>query len=303
MRVMAMSAQAVLQSIWNLLQKPLFSVSGQSISLISFFYFIVVIWVSFLLARIVVRLLKRNVYSRAELDKGVQYTLSRLARYGVIVIGFLIGLQMIGFDLSILAVFGGLFGVGIGFGLQNIFSNFASGLILLMERPVQVGDIIELDDMMGKVQEIRFRVTVVNTFDNESVIVPNEDLVSERVINWSYGGDSNLRLRLPIGVAYGSDVDKVKKILQEIAKEEPQVLDDPAPQVFFQEHADSSLNFELRVWIATPLDRITVQNNIREEIDARFREEDIEIPFPQRDVYLFNQSGEEIQETLNDLDG
>jgi len=287
-----MNSTAAFSSIWDFLQKPIFTVSGQGISAVSFLYFVFVIVVSVLFARLFTRFLQRNVYSKTEIEKGAQYTLSRLVRYVTVTIGFLIGLQMIGFDLSVLTVFGGLFGVGIGFGLQNIFSNFASGLILLLERPIQVGDIVELDGILGKVEEIRFRVAVVNTFDNESIIVPNSDLVSKKVTNWSYGGDTTLRLRIPIGVDYGTDIEKVENILLEIAGEEEKIMSEPQPpQVFFKEHADSSLNFELRVWISDPRDRITVRDNVRRKIDDRFNREGIGIPFPQRDVYLYSQEG------------
>lgn len=293
-----MNSAAVFSSMWDLLQKSIFTVSGQGISVMSFLYFVVVIVLSVVLSRLLVRFLKRNVYSQTEIERGAQYTLSRLVRYVTITIGFLIALQMIGFDLSVLAVFGGLFGVGIGFGLQNIFSNFASGIILMLERPIQVGDTVELDGILGKVEEIRFRVAVVNTFDNESIIVPNSHLVSEEVTNWSYGGDSRLRLRIPIGVDYGTDIQQVEDILLEIADEEEKVMPEPEPQVFFKEHADSSLNFELRVWIPSPQERIKVRDNIRREIDRRFNEAGIGIPFPQTDVYFYPQNGgnEEIRE-------
>ncbi|MFP4136294.1 MAG: mechanosensitive ion channel family protein [Candidatus Acetothermia bacterium] len=293
-----MNSAAVFSSMWDLLQKSIFTVSGQGISVMSFLYFVVVIVLSVVLSRLLVRFLKRNVYSQTEIERGAQYTLSRLVRYVTITIGFLIALQMIGFDLSVLAVFGGLFGVGIGFGLQNIFSNFASGIILMLERPIQVGDTVELDGILGKVEEIRFRVAVVNTFDNESIIVPNSHLVSEEVTNWSYGGDSRLRLRIPIGVDYGTDIQQVEDILLEIADEEEKVMPEPEPQVFFKEHADSSLNFELRVWIPSPQERIKVRDNIRREIDRRFNEAGIGIPFPQTDVHFYPQNGgnEEIRE-------
>lgn len=287
-----MNSSSVFNSVWDLLQKPIFTVSGQSISIVSFVYFIVIIGLSVILSRLFVRFLKRNVYSQSEIERGAQYTLSRLVRYIIITVGFLIALQMIGFDLSILAVFGGLFGVGIGFGLQNIFSNFASGIILMIERPIQVGDTVELDGILGKVEEIRFRVAVVNTFDNESIIVPNSHLVSEEVTNWSYGGDSRLRLRIPIGVDYGTDIQTVEDILLEIADEEEKVLPEPKPEVFFKEHADSSLNFELRVWIPSPKERIQVRDNIRREIDRRLNEAGIGIPFPQTDVHFYPQNGE-----------
>ena len=286
-----MNSSATFSSIWDFLQKPIFTVSGQGISVVSFFYFIIVIILSIVLSRLFVRFLKKNVYSQTEIERGAQYTLSRLIRYVTVTIGFLIALQMIGFDLSVLAVFGGLFGVGIGFGLQNIFSNFASGIILMLERPIQVGDIVELDGILGKVEEIRFRVAVVNTFDNESIIVPNSELISEKVTNWSYGGDTTLRLRIPIGVDYGTDIETVENILLEIAEGEEKVISDPEPQVFFKEHADSSLNFELRVWIPDPRDRIVVKDNIRRRIDKKLNEAGIGIPFPQTDVHFYPQNG------------
>lgn len=292
-----MNAAAALSSIWDLLQKPIFTVGGEGISIISFFYFLVVITVSIILSRLFNRFMRRNIYSKTEIEQGAQYTLSRLIRYGAVTIGFLIGLQMIGFDLSVLAVFGGLFGVGIGFGLQNIFSNFASGLILLLERPIQVGDIVEIDGVLGKVEEIRFRVAIVNTYDNESIIVPNSDLVSKQVTNWSYGGDTSVRLRIPIGVDYGTDIEKVEDILLDISQEQERVLEEPSPQVFFKEHADSSLNFELRVWIAHPKDRITVRDAIRRRIDKRFNQAGIGIPFPQTDVHFFPQEEAQPAET------
>ncbi|MBS3814800.1 mechanosensitive ion channel family protein [Candidatus Bipolaricaulota bacterium] len=284
-----MKTAAVLNSVWDLLQKPIFTVGGEGISIISFFYFLVVIAVSIVLSRLFNRFMRRNIYSKTEIEQGAQYTLSRLIRYGAVTIGLLIGLQMIGFDLSVLAVFGGLFGVGIGFGLQNIFSNFASGLILLLERPIQVGDIVEIDGVLGKVEEIRFRVAIVNTYDNESIIVPNSDLVSKQVTNWSYGGDTSVRLRIPIGVDYGTDIEKVEDILLDISQEQERVLEDPSPQVFFKEHADSSLNFELRVWIGHPKDRIATRDAIRRSIDKRFNQAGIGIPFPQTDVHFFPQ--------------
>jgi len=292
-----MNAAVALNSVWDLLQKPIFTVGGEGISIISFFYFLVVIAFSIILSRLFNRFMRRNIYSKTEIEQGAQYTLSRLIRYGAVTIGFLIGLQMIGFDLSVLAVFGGLFGVGIGFGLQNIFSNFASGLILLLERPIQVGDIVEIDGVLGKVEEIRFRVAIVNTYDNESIIVPNSDLVSKQVTNWSYGGDTSVRLRIPIGVDYGTDIEKVEDILLDISQEQERVLEDPPPQVFFKEHADSSLNFELRVWIAHPKDRIAVRDAIRRRIDKRFNQAGIGIPFPQTDVHFFPQEEAQPAET------
>ena len=280
-------------SVWDFLQQPIFSVSGEGISIMSFVYLIVVILFAIIFSRLVIRFLKRNVYSKMEIEKGAQYTLSRLVKYVFLAVGILIGLQMVGFDLSILAFLGGLLGVGIGFGLQNIFLNFASGLILLFERPIKVGDVVEIDGLMGTMKDIGFRVSIINTFDNESIIVKNSDLVTDKVKNLSFGGDTNLRVHVPIGVAYGTSIGKVREVLLSIAKSEEKILEDPPPKVVFKEHADSSLNFDLLGWVESPGDRAAVLDSMREKIDDRFNEEGIEMPYPTRDVYLFNGQGQE----------
>jgi len=280
-------------SVWDFLQQPIFSVSGEGISIMSFVYLIVVVLFTIIFSRLVIRFLKRNVYSKMEIDQGARYTLSRLVKYVFIAVGILIGLQMVGFDLSILAFLGGLLGVGIGFGLQNIFLNFASGLILLFERPIKVGDVVEIDGLMGTMKDVGFRVSIINTFDNESIIVPNSDLVTDKVKNLSFGGDTNLRVHAPIGVAYGTSISKVREILLGIAKSEEKILEDPPPKVVFKEHGDSSLNFDLLGWVESPGDRAAVLDSMREKIDDKFNEEGIEMPYPTRDVYLFSGEGQE----------
>lgn len=280
-------------SVWDFLQQPIFSVSGEGISIMSFVYLIVVVLFTIIFSRLVIRFLKRNVYSKMEIDQGARYTLSRLVKYVFIAVGILIGLQMVGFDLSILAFLGGLLGVGIGFGLQNIFLNFASGLILLFERPIKVGDVVEIDGLMGTMKDVGFRVSIINTFDNESIIVPNSDLVTDKVKNLSFGGDTNLRVHAPIGVAYGTSISKVREILLGIAKSEEKIMEDPPPKVVFKEHGDSSLNFDLLGWVESPGDRAAVLDSMREKIDDKFNEEGIEMPYPTRDVYLFSGEGQE----------
>ncbi|MFQ5796795.1 MAG: mechanosensitive ion channel family protein, partial [Candidatus Bipolaricaulia bacterium] len=234
------------------------------------------------------RALMSRVFSQSHLDEGMQYTLSRLVSYTLIAIGLIIGLQMIGFDLSALAVFGGLFGIGLGFGLQNIFSNFVSGLILLIERPIKIGDKLSLGNISGTVMEIGLRVTIINTFDNESIIVPNSELVSKQVINWSYK-DPKLRVRIPIGVSYGTDVEQVQEVLLDVVMQVPDILEEPGPQVFFSDFGDSSLDFELRVWVPSPQFRAEVANKLRFAIRRAFQQAGIEIPFPQRDVRLVSE--------------
>ena len=288
-------------SVWDLLQKPIFTVSGQEISIVSIFYFLVIIFFSIVLARLLIRFLRRKVYSRMEIEKGAQGALSRLVKYVVVIIGVMIGLQMLGVNLSVLAFLGGLLGVGIGFGLQNVFLNFACGLILLFEKPVKVGDIIEFNGEFGTVKDIGFRSTLIDTPDNESLIVPNSMLVTDQVTNLTHGDKENLRVHIPIGVAYGTDIDRVDEILLGIVKGEEGILAEPPPRVVFTEHGDSALGFDLVVWVDSPRSRLTVKDRVRREIDRKFNEEGIEMPYPTRDVYLFLEDGEEETEKVKEM--
>ena len=288
------------ETVWDLLQKPIFTVSGQEISIVSIFYFLVIILFSIALARIIIRLLRRNVYSKMEIEKGAQQSLSKLVKYIVLIVGVMIGLQMLGLNLSVLAFLGGLLGVGIGFGLQNVFLNFACGLILLFEKPLKVDDVLDMDGTFGKVKEIGFRASQLTTPDNETLIVPNSNLVTSQITNLTHGEDTKLRLHIPIGVAYGSNIEKVKEILLEIVEKEEKVLKEPVPRVVFTEFGDSALGFDLVLWINSPMDKVTVKTNIREEVNRKFNEEDIEMPYPKRDVYLFSgDEGESLEEVKN----
>lgn len=201
-------------------------------------------------------------------------------------LGLYIALKVVGIDLSSLALLAGAISVGIGFGLQNIIHNFVSGLIILAERPIAIGDRVEVDGVAGRVREINLRSTTVVTIDNISIIVPNSAFISSKVINWSHG-DPKVRIRIPVGVAYGSDPEHVKQVLLRVAAEQPAVLRDPAPQVFFDSFGDSALNFELAVWTA---EMVTAPRRFRSDLNfaiARaLREEGIEIPFPQPDLHL-----------------
>jgi len=204
----------------------------------------------------------------------------------VLIIGAVIAMQNAGIDLSALAVFAGAIGVGLGFGLQDIAKNFVSGIILLLERPIEIGDRVEVGKVAGSVRQIRARSTTVVTNDNIAIIIPNSKFVSDTVVNWSHG-DPKVRFRIPIGVAYGSDIDKVTALLLEIARRHPHALKDPEPKVYFDGFGDSSLNFELGVWTEEMTFRPrSFRSDLNLAIEKAFRENGIEIPFPQRDIHL-----------------
>ncbi len=230
-------------------------------------------------------LLECEIFPQRQVDRGVRDSIKRLLHYFLILLGVLFTFSIAGFEMRNLAILGGALGIGIGFGLQNIVNNFVSGLILLFERPVKVGDTVVLGSDWGKVTKIGLRSTTIETFDRAEIIVPNSSLISERVTNWTLT-HTQARLVIPVGVAYGSDVPKVLQILQEEASCHPDVLQEPAPSPVFTAFGDSSLNFELRVWLADVAKRVGTRSDLLQAIDARFRREEIEIPFPQRDLHL-----------------
>jgi len=236
--------------------------------------------------RILQRLLIRRFLSKTRLQPSLQYGLSRIFGYTLIAIGFYVAFQAVGFDLSSLAIVAASVGVGVGFGLQNIINNFASGLLILAEPPISLGDRLEVAGVAGRVTKIQLRSTTVVTNDNITMIVPNADFISNTVTNWSHG-DPKVRIRVPVGVAYGSDLKLLQRLLLEAAAEHPKALRDPSPVVLFNEFGDSSLNFELGVWTqemtATPIHFTSQMNFI---IEQKLRENDIEIPFPQRDLHV-----------------
>jgi small-conductance mechanosensitive channel len=216
---------------------------------------------------------------------GVQLALSRLVHYALVLIGFLFALGALGVNFRNITIIGGALGVGIGFGLQGIVNNFVSGLILLFERPIKVGDWVQLGDQWGEIAKIGLRATVVRTFDRSEVVVPNADLVSNQVTNWTLT-DRYMRIRLNVGVAYGSDVPLVMQTLREVAMDNPMVVSNPAPQILFVAFGDSSLDFELRIWVNEIENFVEVRSQVNQEIDRRFRESGIVIAFPQRDLHL-----------------
>lgn len=269
----------------DILNLTLFQIKETPVTVISILIFIILLTGFIILGAMIRKTLNRKILKRFKIDEGTTYTLSRISQYSIITIGALISFQFIGVDLSGLAVIFGLLSVGIGFGLQNVTSNFISGLIILFERPITVGDRVTVSNIEGDVTEINIRSTKVRTVNNISIIVPNSEFVSKDVINYSHG-DPTYRLDIDVGVSYKSDLDTVLKAMQEVADENPYVLSEPKAQVHLIEFGDSSWKMQLRAWIGNVKDHPHVRNELNKAIVRKFRKYDVEIPFPQRDLHV-----------------
>jgi len=243
------------------------------------------IWAAFLVSRFLRFALEEDVYPRLPMGRGLPYAISSLLHYVILLLGFTVAIGALGVDLNRMTLLTGAFGVGVGFGLQTIVNNFVSGLILLVERPIQVGDAIQMGDLDGEVRRIGIRSTTVHTWQGAEVIVPNATLISGNLINWTLA-DRTRRLDLPIGVAFGSDPERVLALLIEAAASVPGVLGKPAPVAFFQGFGNSALNFEVRAWTDHFEEWVSIRSQIAVAVNNRLKVEGIEIPFPQRDVNL-----------------
>jgi len=231
-------------------------------------------------------LLQNRVLSHTSLDTGQQFAYSRIASYIFYLLGLTIGLQTLGVNLSSLLVVGGAVGIGVGLGLQNLANNFVSGLVLLFERPIKLGDRVEVGGVLGDVVRMAGRSTWVCTNENVVIIVPNSEFISSRVVNWT-ANDRRVRFAIPVGVSYDADPSKVREILMTTARGHADVLHDPPPDVQFLGFGDSALNFELRVWTVTQVQTPKMlASDLYFAIFDDFRKEGIEIPFPQRDLHL-----------------
>jgi potassium efflux system protein len=241
--------------------------------------------VLFILSKYVTDLFRARVLAVTGVNRGAQATISILVRYSLVFFGSLSLMQIWGIDISSLAILASSLGIGIGFGLQDIAKNFGSGLVLVFERPIQVGDFVEVGDFQGTVEHIGARSTLIRTLDQVSIIVPNSRFLENEVINWSLGNPIS-RIRLPVGVAYGSDIERVRQVFLQAARDHPQVLTTPSPQVFFKAFGDSSLDFEVMVWTAEPSRQVKLKSDLYFAIEALLREHQVEIPFPQRDLHV-----------------
>ena len=228
-------------------------------------------------------LLEASLFRR--LGPGERYAYVTIVSYTVVLAGIALAFDAIGVGWSSIQWLVAAVGLGLGFGLQEIFANFVSGLIILFERPIRVGDTVSVGDINGTVTKIRIRATWITGFDRKELIVPNKTFVTGQLINWTLS-DPVLRLEIPVGIAYGSDTDRATEVLHRVARESVLVLHDPPPQVFFLSFGDSALSFELRVFVRGVARRFRARHELHMDIDKAFREAGIEIAFPQRDVHV-----------------
>jgi len=259
---------------------------GISLSLFQIFLLIALLIAVFWLSSRTKHFLVNRFLARSGLDRALQHAIAQIVGYAVLIIGIIVVLENTGIHIGTLTVFAGAVGVGVGFGLKNIASNFISGLLILAERPIAIGDRIEVAGITGQVRQIRARSTVIMTNDNIAMIVPNEKFIDSPVTNWTYT-DRRVRFRLPVGVAYGSDVNKVREALVAAAREHPATLEDPAPDAFLEKFGDSTIDFQLIVWSEEMSRRPSrFKSDLNYLIYKHLTSVGIEIPNPQRDLHI-----------------
>jgi small-conductance mechanosensitive channel len=256
------------------------------LSLLQIFLLVALLIAVFWISSRTKRFLFNRLLAQSGLDRSLQYAIAQIISNIVLVVGIFFVLENTGIHLAALTVFAGAVGVGVGFGLQNIASNFISGLVILAERPITIGDRVEVAGIAGQVEQIRARSTVIRTNDNIMMIVPNTKFIDSPVTNWTYG-DRRVRFRIPVGVAYGSDVVKVRDVLLAVAHENPHTLKEPAPNVYLEKFGDSSIDFKLVVWSSEMSARPSrYRSDLNFAIARKFGESKIELPFPQRDLNI-----------------
>ena len=274
------------QGFKDILNTQLFALGTTPVTLWTIIYLLVFVYLLFFLSGKLRKWLVEEALAKTRMDLGVRQATGSIVRYLLLVIGLVVILQTAGIDLTALNVLAGAVGIGLGFGLQNIVSNFISGLIILFERPIKVGDRVEVGNVEGDVVHIGGRSTTVVTNDNISIIVPNSKFIVENVVNWSHN-ENLVRFRIPVSVAYGSDAPLVQKLLLEVAAENSNVRSDPPPAVRLTEFGDSGLHFELRAWSSTLVHRKGQLVSARNfAIFDKFAQHGIEIPFSQHDLHF-----------------
>ena len=278
------------RQIRDLLQRTLFTLGEGAdrtdVTLEGIFYFLISILLLIYLTDKLQKLVVNRILLRTNVERGISESVGTIFRYLVITIGLFVIIQTAGIDLTALGFIAGALGVGIGFGLQGITNNFISGLIILFERPIKVGDRIDVGDVSGDVVRIAARATTIVTNDNISIIIPNSEFINSRVINWSHN-DRRVRFNFEVSVSYNENPRLVRKLLLEVAKENNAVLKHPPPDVLFRDFGESALIFNLRVWTYEYTDRPNVlRSQLYYAIFKKFSENNVKIPYPQRDVHL-----------------
>jgi small-conductance mechanosensitive channel len=278
-------SRKITDTIVGSLVSELIPLGNSSYSVLDLFILIGLFTGVLILARTAKKVLRSRVLRLTGLNRSSQETVAQIATYAIIFLGTIVVLQLWGLDLSSLTIFASVLGVGIGLGLQGIAKEFISGLVLIFERPIKVGDFVNVGELMGTVERISVRSTEIRTLDELSIIVPNSRFLEEEVVNWTHHSSVS-RLKVPVTVAYGSDLTAVRGALIDAAKENPDVLAEPAPRVFFKGFGDSSLNFDLLIWTAEPQKQFRLKSDLYFRIEAIMRDRDIEIPFPQQDLHV-----------------
>jgi potassium-dependent mechanosensitive channel len=276
-----------------------FTMGSVNISLGDIVIFGLTLYIAYSISKFIRFFLEGDVLPRIKLPRGVPATISKLTNYLIIGFGIVVALSMAGFNLSSLAFIAGALGVGIGFGLQNVVNNFISGLILIFERPIQTGDVIERGTLLGVVKKIGIRASLIRTYTGAEVIVPNGDLISQEVINWTLS-DKIRRIEIAVGVAYGTDPTKVLSILKDLTKNYEGIIEKPEPMVLFLGFGDSSLDFELRFWTSSSEGWLELKSNMTVKIHEALKQAKIEIPFPQRDLHIKSAQGLQEKDTFLD---
>lgn len=273
-----------ISEIWSSLNLKLLTIAGAEISLATFFIVAAYLFAFSRISKWAEKLIHATLLGK-DIDTGVKGSMERIAGYVVYLIGILITMRSIGINLDSVATFSGFLVVGLSFGLQNITQNFVSGLIILFERPIKKGDIVQVGGRSGRVLDVRFRSTLILTRDDVIIIVPNSQFISEQVVNESFSGHK-IRLNINVGVSYGNDAEKVSRVLLEVAKSHPKVLDTPPSTVILDNFGDSSINFKLQVWTTELWFQELMLSEIRFKIEKKFKENQITIPFPQLDLHI-----------------
>ena len=263
-----------------------FQLGAVRVSLLATVKLVLLLALLLLLAMWLSNVIERRVAQSPHLSAGVAAGMAKVSKFVLVMVAFLVGLNAVGIDLTALTVFGGALGVGLGFGLQRIASNFISGFILVFDRSIRPGDVISVGNKFGWVQELHARYVVVRDRDGVETLIPNENLITTDVINWTYT-DPNVRLKIPVSISYGDDPEQAMELMVEVSREHPRVLPEPAPSSRLIEFGDNGVHLEARVWVANPeLGLGNVRSDINLGIWRRFKEAGITIPFPQRDLYI-----------------